>query len=402
MGIVQINVQSFTWGAGDVLGYLQQPPGNAESVLYFFQNAFIEGKFYPIFAFLFGVGMALQLRKLRRHDRVDLVTQRAIYRRRLFFLLGLGLLHGLLLYFGDVLLAYASCGLIFLRWAQSPAPRRPRALVRFAWACAFLTLLGLLVPSLLDRWLQTDASHEVATEVAAHKQPPAPIDAIRAIHAVYSRDGYLAQLRQRLGDEAWQQGSGVFTFWPQVLALFALGALAGRLGWLQRPERHPKVWMNARRLGLAVGLPCAVLGAALDLWTARTAPGSANDWGDVLSGIGSVLAAAYVAWAVWALQRPWAARLRSWLACAGRASLSNYLLQSLLMGLLLSGWGCGLGASATRAQLAALGLTLFGLNVLASRWWLKSHRQGPMEALWRYWTYRSAVRRLPQGEAPAA
>jgi uncharacterized protein len=136
-----------------------------------------------------------------------------------------------------------------------------------------------------------------------------------------------------------------------------------------------------------LGLPCALLGAALDLSTARAAPGSASEWGGVISGIGSLLAAAYVAWAMAALRRTSARAPRRWLASAGRASLSNYLLQSLLMGTLLSGWGCGLGAVATRPQLAALGLVLFALQVVASRWWLARHRQGPMEALWRRWTY---------------
>jgi len=96
LGILQVNIQSFTWGAGEPLGYLSSPPGAGESLLYFLQASLIEGKFYPIFAFLFGVGMALQMRKLRRLYAHAAVAAQAAYRRRLFILLAMGLAHGLL------------------------------------------------------------------------------------------------------------------------------------------------------------------------------------------------------------------------------------------------------------------------------------------------------------------
>jgi uncharacterized protein len=380
MGIVQINIQSFTWGAGNVLGYLAQPPQPVESTLYFLQAAFIEGKFYPIFAFLFGLGLALQSRRLHRLDRGLAARARALLVRRQIFLLLVGLLHGLLLYFGDVLAAYALCALLFLRWTQRPRPVRVRALLPIAWACALAAVLSLFVPWLIE-WLLMPGA---ATDASSGDRLDGLAEAL-ATHAIYSQGDFVAELQQRLVDEAWQQIGSVLTFWPQVLALLALGTLAGRLGWLQHPERHVAVWRRARQLGLGVGLPCALLGAALDLSAASASPGSTDAWVSVLSGLGSLLAAAYVAGALALLQRT--RRLRQWLAYTGRASLSNYLMQSVLLGAILCGWGWGLGAIATRAQLAALGLLIFVLQVLASRWWLADHRQGPMEALWRRWTY---------------
>ncbi len=67
--------------------------------------------------------------------------------------------------------------------------------------------------------------------------------------------------------------------------------------------------------------------------------------------------------------------------------LSNYLLQSLLMGALLSGWGLGLGASLGHAQLAALALAIVLLQVAASRVWIERFGAGPLETLWRWVTY---------------
>ncbi|HYA65960.1 MAG TPA: DUF418 domain-containing protein, partial [Burkholderiaceae bacterium] len=214
-----------------------------------------------------------------------------------------------------------------------------------------------------------------------------PQSIVRA-HNIYCHAGFVAQMGQRWIDEAWQQIASIPTFWPQVFALMALGTLAGRLGWLQHPARHPVVWRRAWKIGLAVGLPTALLGAAMSLVRARDLPGAEAGWDDVVLGVSSLLAAAYVAFAIHALDQPWGQAAQRWLACAGRLSLTNYVGQSLAMAALLSGWGLGLGADASRAQLAALALLIFAAQVAVSRWVLANFRQGPLEALWRRWTYR--------------
>lgn len=374
LGILQVNIQSFTWGAGEPLGYLSSPPGTGESLLYLVQATLFEGKFYPIFGFLFGVGMALQLRKLRRLHGRDAHAVASAYRRRLLILFVLGLAHGLLFYSGDVLATYAACGLIFM----ACAPLRLDALRRFtawAWALAALALFAPIAATVL-----------LAPETPAGTLPAA----LTATHEIYSTAGFLAQLRQRASDEVWQQVGDIPTFWPQVLALFGLGAIAGRLGWIQAPSRHRLVWRRALLLGLGAGLPLSLAGAALSLVRARSQPGSEGGWEGVLLGLGSLLAAAYVAAALHAFEQPWGLTLRRWLAAPGRLSLSNYVGQSIVMGALFSGWGLGLGAQASRAELALAACVIFGVQLLVSRAILRRFRQGPLEALWRRATYGAA------------
>jgi uncharacterized protein len=377
MGIVQVNIQSFTWGAGEPLGYLQDGSDSAQTALFFLQAAFLEGKFYPIFAFLFGVGMALQLRKLRRLERrhepdgpPSAALARRAYRRRLYVLLGMGIAHGLLLFSGDVLAAYAICALGFI----AVAPERPRALLALTVASGAVALLSLLLPVAYG-------------DGEGPGTPDALPVSVRIAHAVYVHDGFVTQLGQRLDDEVWQQEGSVLTFWPQVIALYALGMLAGRLGWVRHPQRHARGWRTAAGIGLAVGLPCALAGAALTTLRVRDAPGTDGQWDAVILGASSVLAVAYVAAAIRAFERPWGRPIARWLAYAGRMSLSNYVLQSICMGALLSGWGLGLGGRATRAQLAAMALGIFLAQVVLSRWLLARYRQGPLEAIWRRWTY---------------
>ena len=374
MGILQVNIQSFTWGAGEPLGYLSQPSGALESALYFLQSALFQGKFYPIFAFLFGVGIALQGRSLRRRLCGGPREVQRVQRRRLLFLFALGIVHGVFLYFGDVLSAYAACALAFLALATA----RPRRLLAWTYGFGALAAVSIFLPALLLGAFDSGGPSDQIPQALAHA------------HEIYCRAGFLTQLRQRLSDELWQQVASIPTFWPQVLALLALGTFAGRLGWLQQPERHRLVWRRAWQIGLVAGAPSALLGAAMSLARARDLPGAEAGWDDVVLGASSLLAAAYVAAAVYLFDQPWAAASVRWLASAGRMSLTNYVGQSLALGALLSGWGLGLGAEAGRAQLAAIGLLVFGAQVVLSRWTLAHFRQGPLEALWRRWTYRDA------------
>jgi len=362
LGIIEVNIQSFTWGCGEPLGY----PQAGETAWYLLQAVFFEGKFYPIFAFLFGASLVLQARsRRRRHGDGSAAAARAAVRRLLVLAL-LGVAHGVLLYCGDVLAPYALCGLLFL----ALAPRRLGALIRFNRWCWAIAAASLLVPLVLA----------ASAGAAPRDQIPA---ATAYAHLVYCEAGFAGQLGQRAADAVWQQVGSLPVFWPELIALFGLGAIAARLGWLQHPQRHAAVWRRAWRLGLSLGLPCALLGAAWSLHRLRATPGLESGWDGVVAGLGSVLAAAYVAAALpFFAARGDAAPLR-WLADAGRLSLTHYVGQSLAMAALLSGWGLGWGAAASRGQLAALGLGIFAVQVVLGHWWLRRHAQGPLEALWR-------------------
>ena len=84
-------------------------PAGHDRVADFLVSWLIQGKFYPMFAFLFGWGAFVMAS--RGGDAFN-----ALYRRRLLALLLVGLLHALLLFEGDILVTYAVLG-FFLRRA---------------------------------------------------------------------------------------------------------------------------------------------------------------------------------------------------------------------------------------------------------------------------------------------
>jgi uncharacterized protein len=371
-GILQVNIQSFLWGAGDPLGFFIEPTSRTDSIVYLLVATFVSTKFLSIFAFLFGFGFAVQWRSMRR--RHSATAAHALYRRRLRFLLLVGLAHGTLLYYGDILATYALVGFLLLMYAG----QRPSALVASArrwWSVyALFVLAGTVVFESLRRVVP------LATDPA--RVPEWALERL----LVYAQGSFSEQIGPRLADYWSVLGSTALLGLPQIMALFLLGAVAGRLGWLAQPQRHPTVWRAAQWIGVAA-LPFAAAGAWVNYETMRNSPGDPGAIGFALQSAGSLVACLYVAIFFRLRQRPEMKRIVAWLAPAGRMPLTNYVAQSIAMGLLLSGWGLGLGPMLSRAELALLAVSIVVAQLLASRYWIAHFGQGPLESLWRRATY---------------
>jgi uncharacterized protein len=372
-GILLINIWGFVYGYTALrYGVIDATATSGDRLAVFFAAAFAEQKFYPIFSFLFGAGFALQMRSLEAKSGLD--TAKKIYLRRLKWLLVAGLLHGTLLWFGDILTAYALTGFWLLTRAGQPLAGTLRSL-------KLAVIVNALVLVLTASLLAAIASmSEYGAETAA--------EAILA-NEVYAYGGWLEAARARLGDFAANIG-GFWLFVPRIALLFLLGVAAVQLGWLTHPEQHRPAWRRILLAGVVAALP-------LNLWWGYEALGWALDPAGSSRSIhvasflldlsGPALGAAYVALFMLAGGRVTDA-ITAWLAPAGRMALTNYLMQSAACGLLLPAYGLGLGAVLTRAQLmlAWAGIVMF--QVLFSRWWMSRRDQGPAEALWRRYTYR--------------
>jgi uncharacterized protein len=75
------------------------------------------------------------------------------------------------------------------------------------------------------------------------------------------------------------------------------------------------------------------------------------------------------------------------LAPYGRMSLTNYLSQSLIGGFLFYNWGLGLYKYTGITICFLMGIGMFFIQFFFCRWWLRSHRQGLLEWLWKKATW---------------
>jgi len=368
-GILQVNIQSFVQGSGSSLGEFLQPPSWLDAAAYFVVSAFFEYKFLPIFSLLFGAGFGLLYAKLQSSG----ANPALLLRRRFVFLFLFGVAHGCLLYFGDITNVYAVLGWLLLIYARSEPQRLARSVWRW-WMAAFILNGGLVLLADLG---------SSAVEAA-----PDTVPQLVRIFTVFTTGTYLEQLPLRIAEFlTLAEGAYLYGQWVAVFAWMLTGLLAQRSGWFELGV-HPRVARAAMWLGLGIGLPCSLAYAALSLAGALDGPliGSGvvrSAWPFLLLMAGGTLALAYAA----LFLRHAPPRIVAWLAPAGRMPLTNYLLQSVAMGALLSGWGLGWGRWMTHADLLLLALAIVVVQWIASRAWMGRFAQGPLEALWRRVTY---------------
>lgn len=74
----------------------------------------------------------------------------------------------------------------------------------------------------------------------------------------------------------------------------------------------------------------------------------------------------------------------------GRMSLTNYIAQSVVGALIFFPFGLGLASRCGYALSLVIGVAVFVLQAAFCRWWLRGHRQGPLESLWHRLTWLGA------------
>lgn len=333
---------------------------------------FAQGKFYGLFALLFGLGFAVQMDRFAA--RGEHPGRR--FRRRLLVLLGFGLLHGTLLWMGDILAMYAVIGLLLPAFAR----RKPSTLI--IWAASLLALLALLCAAMAGFMAlgSAFAPQEVARSFAAQEQ--ATSAKIAQSLAAYGSGPYGDLFRLRLRELLGNYGM-TLSIAPHILAMFLLGLWAWRKGIVQDLEAHRPLLKRFAIGGLALGLPGNLLYAQLmgQGFTAAGAPKAILGFG-IYALASPVLTVGYAAGIALFVLGP-GARLGGWLAAAGRMSLTNYLTQSLVMTTIFYFYGLGLFGRLALPWALGLGALLWLGQVLLSRAWLNRHAQGPLEALWR-------------------
>ena len=361
-GILLVNIQSFLYGATNPIGYLTPDASILDRVALFATAAFANLKFMPLFAMLFGAGFSLLYAKLKALTP----EPRKIYRRRMLFLFVFGVLHGVFFYFGDITQMYAVAGLVLLLYVDRDVAGVGRAARN--WWIGMVAFTGLIF-ALIE---------------PAPTLPPEYVTEIKRNFEVFSYGSYLEQLPVRIG-EFGDLIVGNFIGLPLTVALMLTGMLAQRAGWLQQHDM--RVWRTAFTLGLLIGLPAALLYgywmlSDIEAYGLGATPQAATVPMLLSITLSFVYASAFL--------RKAPPSVIALLAPAGRMPLTNYLLQSIAMGALLSGWGLALGPRLSYWQMAAVALLIVMFQVVLSSLWLGPMKmgQGPLEALWRVWTYR--------------
>ncbi|WP_265569745.1 DUF418 domain-containing protein [Sphingomicrobium nitratireducens] len=378
-GILIANMAVFSgWFFMDEAQRAALPMGGANRVFDFLLDWLVVGKFYGLFSLLFGIGFALQIKRLG--ERGEGVAR---YMRRLFILLLIGLAHLLLLWMGDIVALYALLGFPLLLFRNAS----DRTLL--VWAAGlWLFTIAWSAFMILTEWFPWTAFmptiREVGAAVGAPMNGGGPYQFYTTATFGEGLRAHIPELLLRYTDLLYQMR------YTKVLGLFLVGLWIGRHAIPSNLEAFRPLMKKVARWGLVVGLPMAALSSAITLgWIFdRTATG--EFLGAVGYGFGTpalTLAYASLAGLAWSAGKN---GLLTLFAPAGRMALTNYITQSVLNSVLFLGWGAGLMGKVPFVAVVPITLAIFFAQILFSRWWLARYRFGPLEWVWRSLTYGEA------------
>ncbi len=337
---------------------------------------FADTKFIAIFTMLFGAGIAVANQRRRTGGSRGAW---AVHYRRMFFLLAVGAAHGLFLWRGDILYFYAFWGM----WLYF-APRLPTLLLGIAGAVFYTVFLEGY----------TWQGHHL--EGFAHQLLDGPEGYSWWEREIYQGDWHI-QYEYRMQSERYYLTRLPFDFATHLLGLMFFGMSLFKSGFL--PGRWPAwIYFVLSVVTLPLGAWLVVDGTAMDTGFAGLFEAREFVWGSLLLSMGYMSAAITLTKAV---------GLRFGLggfAALGRMAFTNYLMQTLICTTLFYGYGFGLFEQTTRSQQFGIVAAICAFQIMFSFVWLRFFRFGPLEWIWRtfsYWRWQPIFRETaPSADPP--
>ena len=345
--------------------------GRADMIAQAFIDIFIQGKFVTLFSFLFGLGFAVQFSRAEARGAKFM----SFYPRRLAALALFGAIHGILIWWGDILLSCALAGAMLLFFRN----RQQRTLVW--WAGGIFT-----VPILITTGIYIAALFGKGP--AAKIPKPPDMSKIQSIIDIYSHGGARAILHENW--VVWKGDLPVLGFSIYALFLFLCGLWVYRSGIIERLDDYKPVLTKVAAWCLPIGIAGNTFVTLVSLRPPRVSgPPTVLGFfaGAFNLPFAHILSAGYAAGlAVLFTSAAWRKRLTPF-AAVGRMALTNYLTESIVCTVFFYSYTTGLYGRVGPAVDLIPTVLLYGAQVVFSNWWLTRYRFGPMEWLWRGLTY---------------
>ncbi|WP_431029222.1 DUF418 domain-containing protein [Lysinibacillus sp. LZ02] len=325
-------------------------------------DIYVQSSFYPLFSMLFGYGLAMQYMKAQR-------VGTNFYKfapKRLLILFVVGMLHALLLWWGDIIAMYAFCGFFVI------ALMRKNSGVLLTIALILQMLMHGLYILLFS--MQGILNAEM-TETA--------VDIQRVQNAItaYATGGYIDAFMQRLHDLSMQMS---FLMWFSslfmILPFMLIGAAAAKWQLIERAKELKGLWITLAIVATVVGL------------FIKSAPTTFSYtyllyYLKIYVG-GPILSVGYIAIFVVLCFVPAIVKVLSPLAKIGRMSMTMYILQSVICTTIFYNYGFGLYGKIDVPTAVYIAVGIFVVQIILAELWLSKFKQGPLEAAVKKLTYR--------------
>ncbi len=376
-GILIFNIQTYTLFAflrPEQVYNLGLDKPETYGPLQFLIHLLVKGQFYTIYSFLFGLGFYLMWQK-NHHSGLNADK---LFKRRLWSLLLIALIHALIFWFGDVLHKYAILGFSLIYFNKKSITYLIKWIVGLLALMIFIQLvLALCLPV-------TEQS------IAANNQKFDEV--IMQVIAAWKNGSLLEVMSfQKLGVAmTWIQTiSGGLIGLIHFEIMFLLGLIAGKANVFLRIQELSVKLMKWALILFPFALVLKTI-SCLDILQIQLLPNNPT-WeifiSNICEGIGSLLLTIVYLILLTIILNGSSSKFQAWIGNTGRLGLTNYLAQTLICMLLFYGYALGLGGKLTLIQSFIAAVLIYVFQIIYSNIWLKYYAIGPMEGLWRRMTY---------------
>lgn len=323
------------------------------------------GKSYAIFSLLFGLTFFIQdNNQLKKGNDF-----RGRFAWRLFLLLGFGFINSAF-FEGDILTFYAIVGLVLI-----PVARLKTSVVLVIAALLMLqpvewynVFYGLQHP---DMKMADPASWAYFGRMSEY----IPGDSM--LKTFY---GNLTNGKAGVFIWSWEEGR-VF----QTAALFMLGMIAGRKQWFVDNAGNKKFWTVVLLVATVLFVPLFYTKLHLKDWVEVAAVG--RPLSRIVASLSNVSFMLMLVSGFVLLYHSIARKVLHPISYLGKMSMSNYIMQSLLGSFIYYGFGLGLYKYTGATYSLLIGIVLAFIQGFFSYYWMKRHKQGPLETIWHKLTW---------------
>ena len=391
LGILFINIENFAYPdswSPNKFGFDQPIDRTTRYWVYFLT----QGKFYTMFALLFGVGFYIFLERLEK--RGTGLRAMDIYARRLLWLFVIGVAHAYLIWSGDVLYHYAICGLLLFPFRSFQS----KYLIMVIAILASLLMIKTYEQTLRRQaWKATAEAAALTPAGERTDKQNRSIDFWNDKLLLHPPDTssypapkptYWLGLKATYAQASVHQGMLYYQglLFPSMIVML-IGILLYRSG-IFSDYRHWRYYWPVSLTLLAIGL--WINHDRYSHWTYDYDEPVLSIWRSWLHTFPKeTLGIAYVLILNGLYQSLKPLRQARFITNVGRMSLTNYLFQNTLLGFIFYGYGLAMFNQFSRFELLGMVLLIWALQLTLSWAWLKSHDQGPLEYWWRKLTYQS-------------
>ncbi|MGE7947571.1 DUF418 domain-containing protein [Lysinibacillus sp. NPDC093688] len=331
---------------------------------------FVDGKFVMLFSMLFGFGMVI----MQERAAAKQLNFWGIYSRRLIALFIFGSIHAYFIWFGDILTDYAILGLLLLLMHKL----KPKAMLIIS-----LTLYSLLLGSFTFGALSSDSTTTMTMSMSEESRQlmQVTIDAHQNGNIQELMDANLMErtfYTMRNGLYVLFLGNPIFFLFSNLpfLLMFLFGAAVAKKKWLHRFEEYRKGFFITWLLTLIFG---GTLGWIL--------PFLSENFSAVQYISSPLLTIFYAISLLFIYHTVKGKKVLQWLAFPGRMAFTNYIGQSIICTFLFGPFAFGVYGKLHLTTAIIIAIVIFVFQVIFSKLWLSKFRFGPLEYVWRSFTY---------------